>query len=100
MWSIHLDDVLDNVTNSGEKIYIALLKFDFFLFLGFVIQFLVIVHNTSDAEFYLTVAALPVILVLLLLAAWSCKRENLMGMALTIVSSPDCYLLPDLKDRD
>jgi len=67
------------------QIYIALLKFDFFLFLGFVIQFLVIVHNTSDAEFYLTVAALPVILVLLLLAAWSCKRENLMGMALTIL---------------
>jgi uncharacterized integral membrane protein len=55
------------------------------LFLGFVIQFLVIVHNTSDAEFYLTVAALPVILILLLLAAWSTKRENLFGMALTIV---------------
>lgn len=70
----------------GEQIYIALLKFDFFLFLGFVIQFLIIVHNTSDAEFYLTVAALPVILVLLLLAAWSTKRESIIGMALTIVS--------------
>ena len=56
------------------------------MFLGFIIQFLVIVHNTSDAEFYLTVAALPVTLMLLLLAAWSTKRENLVGMVATIVS--------------
>ncbi|KIW08578.1 uncharacterized protein PV09_00542 [Verruconis gallopava] len=66
------------------QIYIALLKFDFFLFLGFIIQFLVIVHNTSDAEFYLTVAALPVTLVMLLLAAWSTQREHLIGMIVTI----------------
>jgi hypothetical protein len=81
---------------TGEQIYIALLKFDFFLFLGFVIQFLVIVHNTSDAEFYLTVAALPIILILLLLAAWSTKRENLIGMALTIVSFSTQARVPSL----
>lgn len=56
------------------------------MFLGFAIQFLVIVQETTDAEFYLTVAAVPVVIVLLLLAAWSTKRENLAGMALTIVS--------------
>jgi hypothetical protein len=67
------------------QIYIALLKFDFFLFLGFEVQFLVIVTHTSNFEFYLTVATIPITILLLLLAAWSTKQENIYGMIATIV---------------
>lgn len=43
-------------------------------------QFLVVVrHGLSDAEFYLTIIAVPVTVVLLLLAAWFTQRESYFG---------------------
>ena len=66
------------------QIYIALLKFDFFFFLGFTVQFVVIV-TTHRAEFALTIAAIPVTILILFAAAWFTRKEILMGMILVIV---------------
>jgi hypothetical protein len=66
------------------QIYIALLKFDFFFFLGFTVQFVVIVQ-THKSEFALTIAAIPVTIFILIMAAIWTRRENLIGMILTIV---------------
>ena len=70
------------------QIYIALLKFDFFLFIGFTIQFVVIVVNRSDIEFKLTIAAIPVTILILIMAGVFTRRESRLGMASVIVSLP------------
>ncbi|KAL2211752.1 hypothetical protein CC79DRAFT_1317822 [Sarocladium strictum] len=67
------------------QIYIALLKFDFFFFLGFIVQFVVIVTKTNDPEFALTIATIPVTIFILLAAAFFIKRENKPGMICVII---------------
>lgn len=67
------------------QIYIALLKFDFFFFLAFTVQFLVAVENTKTVELALTIAALVITFFLLFLAAWWVRRESVFGMIVIII---------------
>ena len=76
-------------TNKLIQIYIALLKFDFLFFLGFTVQFVVIVVDTKDIEFALTIAAIPVTVLILILAGYITRKESTVGMIAIIVSIVD-----------
>jgi hypothetical protein len=67
------------------QIYIALLKFNFFFFLAFSVQFLVVVENTRTIELSLTAAALVITFILLFLAAFWVRRESIAGMIIIII---------------
>lgn len=67
------------------QIFIALLKFDFIFFVGFTIQFAVIILNVSDPEFGLTIAVIPVTIIGLICTSWALRNEKIWGMILTLV---------------
>ncbi|KAG0707783.1 hypothetical protein DFH29DRAFT_844300 [Suillus ampliporus] len=76
------------------QIFICLLKFDFFCFVGVTMQLLIVVLNTSSAEFGVTIAAIPVVLILLAGCARSVRHEVkwLMVTSLVLMVAAMTYL--------
>jgi len=77
------------------QIMICLLKFDFFCFAGVTMQLLIVVLVTKSAEFGVTVAAIPVVLVLLILCGVAVQREIkwLMSISLVLMLAAQSYFL-------
>ncbi|KAI5467422.1 hypothetical protein BGZ63DRAFT_344523 [Mariannaea sp. PMI_226] len=95
-WKIYQEYAWDILKNIGAdyrmkkrflhyQIYIALLKFDFFFFLGFIVQFVVVVAQKGDPEFYLTIVTIPITILILLGAAWTTRKENKIGMVAIMI---------------
>lgn len=58
------------------QIFLCLVKFDLFFWVTFSVQFIWLVLNTHDAEFYLTCAALPLSIVVLVEGHLAARHEN------------------------
>lgn len=61
------------------------MKFDFFFFLGFIVQFVVVVAQKNDPEFALTIVTIPITIGILLGAAFFTRRENKAGMCVVMI---------------
>jgi hypothetical protein len=57
------------------QVMVCLLKFDFFAFTGVTMQLLIVVLPEKSIEFQLTIAAIPVVLILLAFCGTALKRE-------------------------
>jgi len=77
------------------QIMLCLLKFDFFFFVGVTMQLLIIVLAKNTAEFGVTIAAIPVVLVLLALCGVAVQREIkwLMTISLVMMLAASSYFL-------
>ncbi|KAI0735417.1 hypothetical protein C8Q76DRAFT_774192 [Earliella scabrosa] len=59
-----------------HQIFLCLVKFDLFFWVGFSVQFIFLVLARHDAEFYLTCAALPLSLVVLVEGHLAARHES------------------------
>lgn len=58
----------------------SIVIFDIFFFVGFTLQFVIVVLQTKDVEFGLTIAVIPLTILVLLAAIYSAKREFKPGL--------------------
>ncbi|OSD01578.1 hypothetical protein PYCCODRAFT_1436186 [Trametes coccinea BRFM310] len=75
------------------QVMICLLKFDFFAFVGVTMQLLIVVLAKNTAEFGLTIAAIPIVMVLLIGAGLAVQREVkwLMSICLVLMLAAESY---------
>jgi hypothetical protein len=66
------------------------------MFVGFAVQFLVVVQGTTTYETVLTAIALPIVIILLILAGFSAQRENVIGTAISLVSLSSIWFVSQL----
>ncbi|KAI0757239.1 hypothetical protein C8Q80DRAFT_86117 [Daedaleopsis nitida] len=59
-----------------HQIFLCLVKFDLFFWVGFSVQFIFLVLEEHDAEFYLTCAALPLSLIVLVEGHLAARHES------------------------
>jgi len=77
------------------QVIICLLKFDFFCFTGVTMQLLIIVLSANSAEFGITIAAIPIVLLLLAGAGYAVQREIkwLMTISLILMLAAESYFI-------
>lgn len=80
-----------------HQIFVCSIRFAAFFFLGFGVQFIFLVLPQTDPEYYITIGALPVSILLLLLGAFAAQYENLWAMVCTCALAFGTRLLVDLR---
>lgn len=77
------------------QVFVVFLKFDFFFGTAFCIAYLILVSDRDDAEFGLTIAALPAAVAALLSSAFAVRKEiySLMSVCIAIMFAGGAYFI-------
>ncbi|EJD55460.1 hypothetical protein AURDEDRAFT_109782 [Auricularia subglabra TFB-10046 SS5] len=79
------------------QVFLCLIKFDVFFFVGFTVQwiFLVLSRDQPDAEYYITIVALPLSVVVLIAGHVAVHRESkwLMGCFIAGMTAASVYFI-------
>ncbi|PWZ03046.1 hypothetical protein BCV70DRAFT_143731, partial [Testicularia cyperi] len=77
------------------QLFIVFLKFCFFFGVGFTVIYLILVANTSDWEYAVTVAAVPCAVIALLAAGFAVRKEwtSLMALSLLLMTAGLVYFV-------
>jgi len=80
---------------ASYQIFECLLKFNVFFWIGYSIQFIVLVLKNNDWEYYVTCAALPLSLLLLLGGHLAAKHESRLMMSMFMIGciTGCCYFV-------
>lgn len=65
---------------ANYQIFICLVKFDVFFFIGFGVQLIFLVLKREDWEHYVTIVAMPLSFILLLVGHWAVTKEHVQIM--------------------
>lgn len=87
-WQIYKKIGADRSLKRGflhYQVYVALLKFDFFIFVAYCIQLVLVVKQIGSAERWITIISAPFSLLILVFAWYSVRKELRWGMCLFMV---------------
>ncbi|SNX81674.1 uncharacterized protein MEPE_00379 [Melanopsichium pennsylvanicum] len=87
-WQIYKKIGADRSLKRGYlhyQIYVALLKFDFFIFIAYCIQLVLVVKQIGSAERWITIISAPFSLLILTFAWYSVRKELKYGMLAFLV---------------
>lgn len=77
------------------SIFVCLLKFSFFFLCGFSVQFLFLILSKNEIEYIITIVAIPVSILVILLAVYAVRQEikSVMLLCLTICLAGLAYVV-------
>ncbi|GAK62312.1 uncharacterized protein PAN0_001d0512 [Moesziomyces antarcticus] len=87
-WQIYKKIGADRSLKRGYlhyQVYVALLKFDFFIFIAYCIQLVLVVKQIGTAERWITIISAPFSLLILFFAWYSVRKELKYGMLAFLV---------------
>lgn len=86
---------------ASYQVYQCLVKFDVFFWVGFSVQFIWLVLNKDDWEYYVTCAALPLSIVLLVEGHLAARHENkwMMATFMSGLASALVYFVYKVRDH-
>ena len=89
-YEVRISDMISRGRTDLVQIYLVLIKLDFFFLTGFIIQYDLIDVHFMEPEYSLTMALIPVSLLVMVAGTYCVKSGLKLALMVVIVSLPSC----------